>query len=386
MRTDNGGDSARPRARLIPERIKEAREARGFTLETFAEALGVSKQAVAQYENGQTAPSGDVLGTIIAKTAQPLSFFISSPARDGEPRAPFWRSLKRMEQHHRRRIARRLQWAADICALVERFVDLPRVDFPVISFDPETADEEDIERAAEATRDHWGLGRGPIRNLAALLEKKGAIVVREAVDCADMDAVSCWICARPFILLSEQVISGPRDVYNLAHELGHIVLHATVDLRAENLDKIEKQANRFASAFLLPRESFSVEVLGTSLSYFVTLKARWGVSIAAMAYRCKDLEIFTDNQFSYLFKQMNWKRVRKVEPLDDAFPVNTPSVLADSIRMLVEHGVYTREQIEGALSLNLADVESLCGVPPGYLDNRVVRLKLKNQFTSEQDA
>ncbi|WP_337189375.1 XRE family transcriptional regulator [Phenylobacterium sp.] len=386
MRNESGGAAERPRARLIPERIKEAREGRGFTLDTFAEALGVTRQAVAQYENGQIAPSGDVLGRIISETAQPLSFFTSVPARAGELRAPFWRSLKRMEQHHRRRIARRLQWAADICALVERFVELPSVDFPVIAFDPDVADEEDIERAAEATRDHWGLGRGPIRDLAALLERKGAIIVREPVACEAMDAVSCWIYARPFVLLSEEVISGPRDIYNLAHELGHVILHATVDLNSDNLDRIEKQANRFASAFLLPRESFSNEVLGSSLGYFETLKRRWGVSIAAMAYRCKDLDIFTDNQFSYLFKQMNWKRIRKVEPLDDAFPVNTPSVLADSMRMLVEHGVYTREQIEGSLALNLADVESLCGVPRGYLDNRVVRLQLKREFGPESIA
>jgi Zn-dependent peptidase ImmA (M78 family) len=291
-----------------------------------------------------------------------------------------------MEQHHRRRVTRRLQWAADICALVERFVELPKVDFPVIPFDPETADEEDIERAAEASRDHWGLGRGPIRNLAALLERKGAIIVREAVKCEDMDAVSCWICARPFVLLSEEVTSGPRDMYNLAHELGHVILHATVEISSDNLDRIEKQANRFASAFLLPRESFSNEVLGSSIGYFTALKQRWGVSIAAMAYRCKDLDIFTDNQFSYLFKQMNWKRIRKVEPLDDAFPVNTPSVLADSVKMLVEHGVYTREQIEGALSLNLSDVESLCGVPQGYLDTRVVRLRLKKDIGPEPIA
>jgi Zn-dependent peptidase ImmA (M78 family)/DNA-binding XRE family transcriptional regulator len=386
MNIENGGAGTSPRAKLIPERIKEAREGRGFTLEAFAETLGVTRQAVAQYENGQISPSGEMLGKLITETAQPLSFFTSVPARAGEPRAPFWRSLKRMEQVHRRRITKRLQWTADICAMVERFVEVPKVDFPVIPFDVDTADEEDIERAAEAARDYWGLGRGPIRNLSALLELKGAIVVREKVACADMDAVSCWICARPFILLSEEVKSGPRDIYNLAHELGHVILHATVELTSENLDRIEKQANRFASAFLLPRESFSNEVIGTSLGYFITLKQRWGVSIAAMAYRCKDLEIFTDNQFSYLFKQMNWKKIRKTEPLDDAFPVNTPSVLADSVKMLVEHGVYTREQIEGALSLNLADVESLCGVSPGYLDTRVIRLQFKREFDTERNA
>lgn len=386
MRTENGDAAARPRARLIPERIKEAREACGLTLELFAEAIGVSKQAIAQYENGQIAPSGETLGKIIAETRQPLSFFTSTPLRAGEPGAPFWRSLKRMEQRHRRRITKRLQWAADICSLVERFVDLPAVDFPVISFDPETAGEDEIEAAAEAARDHWRLGRGPIKNLAALLERNGAIIVREPVACEDMDAVSCWICARPYILLSQEVISGPRDAYNLAHEMGHVILHSTVEVSSENLDRIEKQANRFASAFLMPRESFSGEVIGTSLGYFITLKRRWGVSIAAMAYRCKDLNIFTDNQFSYLFRQMNAKRIRKEEPLDDHFPVNTPTVLSDAIKMLVEHGVYTRDQIEGALALNLADVESLCGVPAGYLDNRIVRPQFKRAFDPEHNA
>jgi len=193
-----------------------------------------------------------------------------------------------------------------------------------------------------------------------------------------MDAVSAWICGRPYILLAEEVTSGPRDAYNLSHELGHVVLHAGVEVSSDNLDRLEKQANRFASAFLMPRESFSREVLGTSIGYFMTLKQRWGASIAAMAYRCRDLEIFTDNQFSYLFRQMNWKKIRKVEPLDDAFAVNTPSVLADAIKMLVEHGVHTREQIESALSLNMSDVERLCGVPAGYLDMRVVRIQFRD--------
>jgi hypothetical protein len=40
--------------------------------------------------------------------------------------------------------------------------------------------------------------------------------------------------------------------------------------------------------------------------------------------------------------------------------------------MIVEKGVQTREQIEAVLSLNLSDIESLCGVSKGYLDIRVV--------------
>ena len=385
MTSDNRGRK-RLLPKPIPERIKEAREARGFTLEGFAEALGVSRQAVAQFETGQAAPSGDTMSKIIVETAQPLPFFIKTPARVGDPPIPFWRSLKRMELHHRKRIATRLKWTGDICSLVERFIDLPTIDFPAIEFDPEVFDEDQIERAAEVVREHWGLGRGPIHELSAVMEAHGIVIVRELVRCSDMDAVSCWIEGRPFVLLSDEVESGPRDSFNLAHELGHIILHAGVEVTSQNLALIEKQANRFAGAFLLPRETFSREVLGTSLEFFKSLKARWGVAIAAMAYRCKDLDIFTDNQFSYLFRQMNYQRIRKIEPLDDAFPVNRPKMLAEAVHMIIENDVYSRDQFEDALGLNMDDVESICGVSKGYLNNRVVKVEFRTHNETEKNS
>ena len=375
-------DAERRLPRPIPERIKEAREARGLTLEGFAEKLGKSRQAVAQFETGQTSPSGETLSSIIALTEQPLAFFVSMPARPGNTGNIFWRSLKRMEQHHRKRIAKRLQWAADIATLADEFIQLPAVDIPHWDFDPETADNDEIEAAAEFLREYWGLGLGPIDNLANILESKGIILVREKVECPDMDGVSCWINGRPYILLSEEVSGGPRDLYNLAHELGHVFLHALADVTDKNLALIERQADRFASAFLMPMEAFAKEVFGTSIEFFKTLKRRWGISIAAMAYRCKDLQLITDNQYSYIFRQMNVLKIRKVEPLDDAFAVARPRVLGEAIRMLVEHGVCKRPEIEGRLSLNLRDVERLCGMEGGYLDTKVVTFQFRPAVNS----
>jgi Zn-dependent peptidase ImmA (M78 family)/DNA-binding XRE family transcriptional regulator len=367
----NEGRDKRALVKPIPERIKEAREARGLTVEDFADELNVTRQAVAQFETGQIAPGGDTLARIIALTGLPPSFFVSNRDRTRHG-APFWRGLKRMEQHHRRRISRRLEWARDIGAYVERFIQVPKVNLPRSEFVEDQNDAEQIEAAAERLRDFWGLGWGPIRDLSLTMEKHGIVLVREAVDCPDMDAVSCWQGGRPYVLFSAEVTGGPRSVYNLAHELGHIVLHAGVEVTTKNLDRIEKQANRFAGAFLLPRETFNQEVLGNSIGYFKQLKKRWGVSIAAMAYRCKDLDLLSANQYAYLLRQMNDQKIRKVEPLDDAFPVRNPSLLADSIKMILDNRVQTREQMEGALKLNLSDVESLCGVPKGYLDLRVV--------------
>jgi Zn-dependent peptidase ImmA (M78 family) len=200
------------------------------------------------------------------------------------------------------------------------------------------------------------------------MELHGFILVRESVECADMDAVSSWQAGRPYVLFSSDVSSGPRNTYNLAHELGHMLLHSSVDVSSENIAQIEKQADRFASAFLLPQETFSREVLGTSLDHFLFLKEKWGVSIAAMAYRCHELETINSNQFSYIFRQLNIQKVRKNEPLD----VREPSILSGSIRMLLDRGVQTKMQIEESLALNLSDIESLCGLTRGHLDSRVV--------------
>jgi Zn-dependent peptidase ImmA (M78 family)/DNA-binding XRE family transcriptional regulator len=378
MNISNGGVK-RPLPKPIPERIKEAREARGFTLDSFAEALDVTRQAVAQYETGQTAPSGEVLSKIIAITAQPPVFFVTDRDRVGSG-VPFWRSLKRMEQHHRRRIGRRLEWARDIAGYIDSFIHLPAVNLPSIAFDPESDDDEQIELAAETLRDFWKLGRTRIQNLPYVLENNGIVLVYEPVRCPDMDAVSCWQGGRPYMLFSCEVQSGPRSIWNLAHELAHIFLHAGVEVSTKNLSRIEKQAHRFAGAFLLPRETFSQEVLGTSVSYFKSLKQRWGIAIAAMGYRAKDLGIFDSNQYAYLLKQMNIQRIRNPEPLDHVFPVEKPTMLADCLKMLIERGVRTREQIEGDLKLNLSDVESLCGVLPGFLNMRVVPFQPRQRF------
>lgn len=356
----------------IPERIREAREAQGLTLDTFAEHLDVSRQAVAQYETGQISPSGKVMGRIIYVTSQPLSYFVSKRNRSSDGVNVFWRSLKRMKLADRKRIARRLEWASDIVSYIEQFINLPDVDIPVPPFDPNDDDFYEIEEAADLVRKLWDLGRGPIRDLGAIVESRGILLIRDFAECDDMDAVSCWQGARPFILLSTEIESGPRDKWNLAHELGHILLHSGVHVVTTNLNKVEKQANRFAGALLLPQETFSQEVFGTSIESFEYLKARWGVSIAAMAYRCKDLEILSATQHQYLMKQMNVRRIRKVEPLDDAFPVNKPTVLPEAIRMLVERGVQTKKQLEDALCLGISDIERLCGVEPGYLNTTVV--------------
>lgn len=66
-----------------------------------------------------------------------------------------------------------------------------------------------------------------------------------------------------------------RIFFDMAHELGHILLHPwseSLDLIGkEEFKSRENQAGRFASAFLLPKDSFLQEIQAypTDLNYYL---------------------------------------------------------------------------------------------------------------------
>jgi Zn-dependent peptidase ImmA (M78 family)/transcriptional regulator with XRE-family HTH domain len=372
--------TALEQARVVPERIREAKEGKGLTSEAFAEILNVSRQAVGQYETGKITPSAEVMSRIIAITEQPPSFFTASRSRNAEGfGTPFWRGLKRMNTPDRLRISRRLEWAHDIVLFIERYLVLPETKLPNFEWDWEVDDEDIIESIAEKVRDEWELGRGPVFHLSQVLESNGFILIKEPVKCEEMDAVSRWQDGRPYILCSAEKDALPRYNYDLAHELGHMVLHSGVDVSAENLAKVERQANRFAGAFLMPRESFVREVVATSVDYFLQLKQRWRVSVAAMVMRCRDLEILNKNQVSYLYRQMNARKMRKREPLDNAFKVEEPSLIFSALDLLIQRSVTSKNAVIDSIPLKVEYIESLAGAPSGFLGQNVIQFDFKQK-------
>lgn len=359
-------------SKIIPERIREAREAVGMTDDEFADAIGVSRASVGTYETGAVSPRGDVFSKIIAVTRQPPAFFTTQRKYSGDFRTPTWRSLKRMQRPDRLRVGRRLEWAYYVTEFMAEYVDLPPISLPSIEFDFENDGNERIEEIADQLREFWNVGFGPLTDLAPILEYHGIIVVEEAVRCDDMDAVSRWQGGRPYLLYASDQESNSRKIFNLAHELGHLVLHNAIEVNSRNLDRMENQANRFAGAFLLPRRTFAREIANTTIDYFLSLKGRWRVAVAAMIYRCKELGILNAEQVKYMWKQMNARGIRKKEPLDNAFPLSRPTVLASAARMLIDNKLKLPAQIAEEIILNADDIESLCALPPGTLQNKIV--------------
>jgi len=300
----------------------------------------------------------------------------------------FARSMAAATKSIRSRVEARLRWAQDISLVLQQSLDLPEPKVPQIgASDFREIRDADIEQMAIECRNAWELGLGPISDLLLAMENAGIVVVKERIDAGTMDGLSNWsaVDERPYVFLATDKQTCARSRLDAAHELGHLVLHRELTERslydAAAFKEIERQAFYFAGAFLLPAESFGAEIWSPSLPAFVSLKERWKTSVGAMIMRCANLEIISDEYKQRLFKHYSAKGWRKHEPLDGEgeMPIERPRLLCRSIRLLCEERVYTKSELLAAVRLPANDVESLCGLPTGYLSSEgsIVPLRLK---------
>ena len=118
-----------------------------------------------------------------------------------------------------------------------------------------------------------------------------------------------------------------RDNFNLAHELAHLVLHRGIE-RAPGTRTVEAQAHRFAGAFLGPERALRPQ-LPSDLDWacYLRLKRTWGLSMAALARRAKDLEVIDDATYTRAMKQRSSYGWRGREPGSGDRAVPAPQFL-----------------------------------------------------------
>lgn len=367
---------------IVPERIREARLARGYSLTELATLIGdVSKQAISQYELGSTVPGADKIEKLVEILEVPYDFFYN-PIQHSLSDPIFFRQYKTALDKERSMAQCRLKWMTEILLYLERFFDFIEAK-TIIKTTPKTYSNEEIESIAVEVRQSWGLGLGPISDVCLLLENNGFIISKAILGKKKMDACSTNYNNRPLQFLTADKSSAVRSRFDAVHELGHKVLHQSwVDYEyldnKENHERIEKEAHHFAGAFLMPQEPFTREVYSVSIDSLIHLKKRWKVSIAMMMRRGYDLGIFSKNQYEYLQRQRSERGYKLYEPLDDEIPDEKPKVLNKAINMLIDHKVQSVEQILDSLKLPVKEIEMLCNLPEGSLgvEKKIPTLRL----------
>jgi Zn-dependent peptidase ImmA (M78 family)/DNA-binding XRE family transcriptional regulator len=310
---------------ITPDRLRQARELRGFTQTTLARQVGVHPSAIAQLETGRTQPSPAVLEALSRATGFPPAFFTrpsGPPLPTGSLR---FRARAAMTARQRRQAFWYAQTLYEIMASLAVQTEYPEPRLPRLAGDPVAA--------ARLTREALGLPPDrPIGPLIRTLERHGVWVLAIPVPLPRRDACSAWAGsdgATPVIVVAATP-AGDRRRFSVAHELGHLVLHHIPEGAPHVL---EQQADTFAEAFLLPaaamREALVPPITLTTLA---DVKVRWGVSLQALIRRAHTLDLLTPSQYRSLSAQLGARGWRTREPI--AVPVERPRALRQLAEIL----------------------------------------------------
>lgn len=359
------------------DRLKKARIYRGLTVAELAERVGCQRQTLSMYEISKSQPTDK---TTVARLAQeldfPVKYFYEHPNASAFGTV-YFRSLLTTNKKYRSEQIVKMDYLSQIYSLLQDYVAFPEfesLDLP---------DNVTPEQAAYALRDAWGLGRGPVDNLISVVEQHGILVTSFSTSTNDVDAFSQFMAAVDtptyIIAYSNNKTSAARIHFDIAHELGHICLHEwsedIEDISKEEFKLKEREANDFASAFLLPEETFrkDAERGPQTITYYKQLKKKWKVSIAAMIRRSEKLGIISTEDYQNLIRVMQRRGLRKEEPLDDTLITASPALLKTSVIMLLQENVFSATEFMDelsnsyGLSIKATEVEYLLDLPAGTL-------------------
>lgn len=340
--------------------LKNIRRMRGLTLDEVSQHLNgmVTKQAISKYERGLMKPSSAVLEAL-------CKFYQASPdfllgCKPVELSDFSFRSKDPIPQKIKQRIVSQVQiWMEHYLALENLFDAISAFRSPVHGLS--IVDFDDMESAAMQVRRKWGLGNDTLASVCRTLELVGVKVLELEIE-EDVDGLCGWVNRKtPFIVLKKNDVTVERKRFTALHELAHILFPC---LDAMDYKIKERMCHRFASAILLPKEvvdtyvgKFRDNLTVSELSY---LRSMYGISVAAIVHRLKDLKVISVDYYNHIFDDRIKQNI--LEEGWGAYPLIDEAVKYKSLmnRAVVEGYVDDDEQgicIDDKYKVGVSDVE-----------------------------
>lgn len=336
---------------INPSQITFARVRRRLTKAQLAKELGVTSRSIQNYETGASSPDSETIAKIAKLLNFPQQFFfIEETMPTIAEHAASFRSLSKMTEAMKNCALSAGAIAFKINAWMESKFNLPKADLPNLS---DLAPEE----AAATLRRLWGLGNAPIPNMIHLLESKGIRVFSLAEESREVDAFCTWHDSKPFVFLNT-LKSAERSRFDAAHELGHLVRDVYSMQHGEiHGPEMERQADSFAAAFLMPKESVIANRPPVfTLKYLIKLKRHWGVSLAALAYRYNSLSQVTEWTYRNLCIEIAKSGYRTTEP--EPMERESSQLLIKVLDFLQSQKI-SRAEIAKSLYISVDEINSL---------------------------
>jgi len=324
-----------------------ARESRGLTQKELSELVRIPQSNLSKYENGY-------YNTIDEESLKKLSDGLRYPPN-------FFKQQLEIFQpnlYYRKRVT----VSSKLLSVAEATMNIYRANIQKLLQGGElqnstlpTLDDQrgNPQEVAAFLRQFWKIPRGAIDNLTKRLEDNGIIVVETDFLTDKIDGRSMTTERGNYILFYNKHLSGDRQRFTLAHELGHIMMHLSLPPVAD-VD-VEKEANLFASEFLMPEREIKPHLVGRKLSIAVLadMKRVWKTSMQAILKWAEIIGAISTNHARYLWSQISTMGIKKKEPIE--IPVERPTLLKEIIDAFIKQLSYSREEIANMLCLNLED-------------------------------
>lgn len=292
------------------QRLSLARKRRRLTGKGLAERAGLSPITVSRIENGEK-PDEETVRKLAQALDYPVEFFSDDDPETVDTGAVSFRALSKMTARERDAALAAAALGLQVSDWVESKFRLPEPQVPDLSY------ETDASAAAHALRQMWGLGDRPISNLLGLLETKGIRVFSLSEKTASFDAFSFWRSEKPFIFLNN-FKTAEHSLMDAAHEAGHLCLHRHAGAHAGMVSSrlAEREANQFASAFLMPENDVRPRMPSDiTVSFILKAKLRWRVSAMALTYRLHSLNLLSEWQYKSACIELTRLGYRTAEPI-----------------------------------------------------------------------
>lgn len=316
----------------VGQRLDALRNIHGLTQAELASRLGVSQSFLSHVTRGARPMPAAMAVDACREFMLPATFFTVHPTAP-DLGQPTFRKNSRATARDENRIVGLYDEAARLFRGVSEASGYRRGDLP----DP--ADyAHDAELVAEAMRDAVGLGaEDPVPNATRALERLGIGVV-DNLDGLDEESRGHTAVSRPSQHNDRPLIALVADVpgavkrLTLLHEAGHLIFDRELPapIRSSRSPE-EKRAYRFAGAFLLPERVVRARVSQSlNLHGYLPIKADYGISVAAIIIRARDLDVITADRARSLQIQLSSQGWRHSEPV--AVADEKPLLLGQALR------------------------------------------------------
>jgi len=342
--------------RINHEMVILSRESRGFTQKELSKRLNITQGALSRIESGIIGMDESTLKNMSVVLNYPISFFTQ--------KRPIY-GVGLLEVFHRKRQSVGIKTMDKIYSLIDirtneiskmlKGVEIGNVDFPLFNIDDFDGNASEIARLVKAK---WRIPHGPIQNLMYFIEQARGIVIPFDFETNAIDAISNWPPGLPPLFFINKYMPCDRMRFTLCHELGHIVMH-----QKSPTSDIEKEANIFASEFLMPERDVKSYLTNLSVEKLASLKPYWKVSMAALLHRAVDIGVITARHGRTLWVQLSKAGYKTREPIELDIKNEQPTLLKELVKTYIDDMGYNIPELMKMLNLFEDEIKNI------YLDN-----------------